>query len=59
MDERTPLIRSSGRPVDDPERLSEAKSETKSGVDMVFFAIAILGNTSLIHHADTETARLI
>ncbi|KAJ5880815.1 transporter [Penicillium subrubescens] len=43
MDECTPLIRSSGRPEDDPERLSEAKVETKSGVDMVFFVIAILG----------------
>jgi hypothetical protein len=37
------LVRSSGRPGDDPERLAEAKVETKSGVDMVFFAIAILG----------------
>jgi hypothetical protein len=58
MDECTPLIRSSGRPEDDPERLSEAKVETKSGVDMVFFVIAILGNAPLINHADVLT-RLI
>lgn len=45
MDERTPLVRPSGRPVEDPETLSEAKAETRSGVDMVFFVIAVLGKT--------------
>ncbi|CEJ58991.1 hypothetical protein PMG11_07629 [Penicillium brasilianum] len=43
MDEHTPLIQSVDRPVDDPERLPQAKGETRSGVDMVFFAIAVLG----------------
>jgi hypothetical protein len=46
MDERTPLVKPSGRPVDDPERLSEAKGETRPGVDMVFFLIAVLGTVS-------------
>lgn len=46
MDERTPLVKPPGRPVDDPERLSEAKGETRPGVDMVFFLIAVLGTVS-------------
>jgi hypothetical protein len=59
MDERTPLIRSSGRLGEDPETLPEAKVETRSGVDMVFFAIAILGSTPPMYHADVRTTWLI
>lgn len=59
MDEHTPLIQSVDRPVDDPERLPQAKGETRSGVDMVFFAIAVLGKSRCTCHTAARARPLI